>query len=93
MKKEPKMNLGGAYEHYNRNVGRVVSINDDETITANINPGHGGGEVIIPIANCYEFVPKIQDRVYLCVDLSGTQNGYFLMKLPKSRQELRDENK
>lgn len=86
-KQKSTLKLNTAFQqHYNRNVGRIKSVNPDGTVTANINPGHGGGEVIVSIEHCYEFEPMVSDRVLLCVDETGVP-GYFLKKLPKDRQE------
>jgi hypothetical protein len=52
------------YKNYNRNVGRIKSIQDGIVI-ANINAGHGGGDVEIPVDHCYKFNPKIDDSFAL----------------------------
>lgn len=76
------MNLITYYEHYNRNVGRIKSINDK--IIASINPGHGGGDIILPLNCCYakseinrkqnyyhQVEPNVNDRVLLCINDTG----------------------
>jgi hypothetical protein len=76
MKKKKKMNLVPAFKNHNRNVGRIKSISDGKVI-ANINAGHGGGDVEILLDHC-EFKPVVNDRVFLCVDSEGEIPGYFL---------------
>jgi hypothetical protein len=79
MKKKKKLNLGYAYPHCdNRNIGRIKSIQDGKVI-ANINAGHGGGDIEVPVEHCYEFKPVVNDRVALCVDYDGEVPGYFLV--------------
>lgn len=77
MKKKKEINLRGVYKHFNRNMGRIKSISDDIVI-ANINAGHGGGDVEVPISHCYEFTPMVNDRVKLCLDEDGQIPGLFL---------------
>jgi len=80
MKKKKKLRLGMFYKHPNRNVGRIKSI-ENGTVTANINAGHGGGDVKVIVEHCYEFTPEVDDRVMLCVDEEGKIPGFFLTKL------------
>ena len=56
--------------HFNRNVGRINAILEHE-ITVNVNAGHGGGDVRLPLASCYGFRPTLGDRVLLCVTSDG----------------------
>ena len=70
------------YNHYNRNVGRIKSMEGNNLI-ANINPGHGGGEINIAVDRCFGFTPQVNDRVLLCID----ENGLLLRKLKKTRQD------
>ena len=67
--------------HYNRNVGRVKTIENDE-ITVNVNAGHGGGEIRLPRSCCIGFYAEIDDRVLLCV---GPEGQPALKKLKKTR--------
>ncbi len=86
MKKKKQLQLGMFYKCANRNVGRIKSI-EEGIVTANINAGHGGGDVKVKIEHCHEFKPKVDDRVLLCVDEEGEIPGFFLIKLSKGRQE------
>ena len=87
------MRLEPYYAHYNRNVGRIKSIEGDN-ITASICAGHGGGDMVFLRGCCRQGLlaeprpidAQIDDRVLLCVDGDGEIGGFFLMKL-KKRQE------
>ncbi len=71
------------YQHYNRNVGRIKSIEGDKLIV-NVNVGHGGGPIELPIDACHKFVPEVDDRVVLCIDKEGISR---LQKLSKNRTD------
>jgi hypothetical protein len=62
MKKNKKLRLGMFYQHPNRNVGRIKSI-ESGIVIANINAGHGGGDVEVTLDHCHEFKPEVDDRV------------------------------
>jgi hypothetical protein len=75
------------YDHPNRNSGRIKSVGES-TLVASINPGHGGGDMELP-ANCtwtgkhnrWERVePRVDARVWLCVDASGEVEGFILLQ-------------
>jgi hypothetical protein len=75
------------YDHPNRNSGRITSIGNT-TLIASINPGHGGGDLELP-KNCtwtgkhnrWEPVePRVNARVWLCVDASGEVEGFVLLQ-------------
>lgn len=85
------MNVQPLYQHYNRNVGKIIQINGD-ILKVNVNAGHGGGEMDIHIAACdvpgaskYKFKPEVGDRVLVCVDEDGEYPGLILEKLQKTR--------
>jgi hypothetical protein len=80
------MNIVPYYKHYNRNVGRIKSI-EEGFLTVSVNAGHGGGDLKLPFESCYRFKPKIDDRVLLCVDEDGEVVGHILKKLGKRRQD------
>ena len=75
------------YDHPNRNSGRIKSIGDT-TLIASINPGHGGGDMELPVHctwtgkhNRWERVePRVDARVWLCVDASGEVDGFVLLQ-------------
>jgi len=79
------MNIRPYYEHYNRNVGRIKNILQDDVLTINVNAGHGGGEMTAQFY-CYNFQPSIDDRILLCYDDEGEVEGLILQKLNKNRQ-------
>ena len=82
------MKLVPYYKTYNRNTGRVKSIDyEHNQLTVSVCAGHGGGDMILPLKTCHQFEPQVDDRVLLCVDESGDQPGFILAKLKKTRQQ------
>ncbi len=69
--------------NYDRNVGRIKGI-DGLDLIINVNAGHGGGEMRVPIDSCVEFDPKLGDRILLCC--SRVSGKVFLKKLSKNRE-------
>lgn len=71
------------YKDYQRNTGRIKSINGQELV-ASFNAGRNGPVLTLPLTACHGFVPQLDDRVLLCVDEAGE---LALEKLSKWRQD------
>lgn len=83
------MELTPAYKTYNRNVGRIKSI-ENGLVLASINAGRAATHndraneyVQIPEGACHNFVPQVDDRVFLNID--DDTGEYVLTKLKKTR--------
>ena len=76
------------YDHPNRNSGRIKSIGES-TLIVSVNPGHGGGDMELPLDCCWvgkdktwkRVEPKVNARVFLCVDDEGEVPGFILLQV------------
>lgn len=78
------MNLIPYYKWYNSNTGRVKQI-ENEIVTINISKN--ASVLQLPIESCVGFIPEIDDRVLLCIDVDEEKEGFLLKKLTKNRNE------
>jgi len=79
------MKVAPYYKNYNQNVGKIKSIADN-LVHINVNAGRNKNpEMKIPITGCYQFTPKVDDRVLLSVN--EEDGSFVLIKLTKERSK------